>query len=112
MVPITTSEGAGVSAQAYGEVQLENDHFRVTKWTIEPGGAIPMHRHEYEYVVVPLVTNAMHVVGPDGDEFVAELVTGRSYSRPVGVEHRVENRVSETIEFVEVETLLVPPQRD
>lgn len=45
-----------------GEVQLENEHFRVTRWTIEPGGAIPMHRHDHEYVVVPLVSDTMQAL--------------------------------------------------
>lgn len=88
------------------EVQLEKDRFRVTKWTIDPGGAIPLHRHEHDYVVVPLVTGQMHVLAADGSEIVAELVTGQSYSRPAGSEHRVENRdASQTVEFIEVERL-------
>ncbi|ORA36944.1 cupin domain-containing protein [Mycobacterium aquaticum] len=91
---------------SHGEIQLENDLFRVTKWTIEPGGAIPMHRHEYEYVVVPMVTGTMYVVTSDGDEIVAELVAGQSYSRPAGAEHTVENRGEhDPIVFVEVERL-------
>lgn len=91
---------------ARGEVQIENEHFRVTKWTIEPGSAIPMHRHDYAYVVVPLVTDTMYVVNADGSEIVAELVTGQSYTRPSGAEHRVENRTSsQPIVFVETERL-------
>jgi len=89
-----------------GEVQLENEHFRVTRWTIEPGGAIPMHRHDHEYVVVPLVSDTMHVTNADGSEIAAELVAGQSYTRPAGSEHRVENRTSPApIVFVEVERL-------
>ncbi|MBN9612910.1 MAG: cupin domain-containing protein [Actinobacteria bacterium] len=89
-----------------GELQLENEHFRVTKWTIEPGGAIPMHRHDHEYVVIPLVTATMHVATAEGDELVAELITGQSYTRPAGSEHRVENRGAEAaVVFVEVEKL-------
>jgi beta-alanine degradation protein BauB len=91
---------------SHGEIQLENDRFRVTKWTIEPGGAIPMHRHEYEYVVVPLVSDTMYVVTADGDEITAELVTGQSYTRPAGSEHTVENRGDrDAIVFIEVERL-------
>ncbi|MED5813890.1 cupin [Mycolicibacterium sp. 050232] len=91
---------------SHSEVQLENDWFRVTKWTIEPGGAIPMHRHDREYVVVPLVTDTMHVVTADGIEIVSELVAGQSYSRAAGSEHTVENRGDlKTIVFVEVERL-------
>lgn len=95
-----------MSAEATGEVQLENERFRVTKWTIEPGAAIPMHRHDYDYVVVPLVTDTMHVVGADGSEVVAELTAGASYTRPAGAEHRVENRGTQhAVVFVEVERL-------
>ncbi|OBA98660.1 cupin [Mycolicibacterium fortuitum] len=88
------------------EIQLENDRFRVTKWTIEPGGAIPMHRHDYAYVVVPLVTDTMHVVTADDVEVASELVVGQSYSRPAGSEHTVENGGQlNPIVFVEVERL-------
>lgn len=91
---------------SHGDVQLEDAHFRVTQWTIRPGGAIPMHVHEHPYVVVPLVTDRMHVVNADGSEVVSELVAGRSYTRPAGSEHQVENRYSQTeIVFVEVEQL-------
>ena len=91
---------------SHGDVQLENDLFRVTKWTIDPGGAIPMHRHDYEYVVVPLVTDTMYVTTADGSEIIAELVTGQSYTRPAGSEHTVENRGDrDPIVFVEVERL-------
>ncbi|RBP67048.1 quercetin dioxygenase-like cupin family protein [Brevibacterium sanguinis] len=88
-----------------GEVQLDNGIFRVTKWTIDPGGRIPMHRHDHEYVVVPLVTAAMHVRNADGTETVAELATGASYTRPAGSEHEVSNPGDDPVVFVEVERL-------
>lgn len=95
-----------MSTGSHAEVQLENEHFKVTRWTIEPGGHIPMHVHEYEYVVVPMVNDTMHVVMADGSEIVAELVAGQSYTRPAGSEHRVENRTSASdVVFVEVEKL-------
>lgn len=95
-----------MSTGARSEVQLDNDQFRVTKWTITPGGTIPMHRHEYEYVVVPMVTDRIHVVTAEGEEIVAELVAGNSYTRPAGSEHQVENRGSTSdIVFIEVERL-------
>ncbi|WP_449282705.1 cupin domain-containing protein [Leucobacter sp.] len=95
-----------MSTGSHGDIQLENEHFRVTRWTIQPGGVIPMHRHEHEYVVVPLVTDTMHVTNADGGEIVAELTAGQSYTRPAGSEHQVENRTSaDPIVFVEVERL-------
>jgi len=91
---------------SHAELQLDNDLFRVTKWTIEPGGTIEMHRHEYEYVVVPLVTDTMYVVNADGSEIAASLETGQSYTRSAGAEHRIENRGSASaIVFVEIERL-------
>jgi quercetin dioxygenase-like cupin family protein len=95
-----------MEAGSHGEVQLENEQFRVTKWTIDPGGEIPMHRHDHDYVVVPLVTNIMHVTTAEGLESVAELITGQSYTRPAGSEHLVQNRgAHDAIEFIEVERL-------
>ena len=95
-----------MSTGAHSEIQLENEHFRVTKWTINPGGVIPMHVHEHEYVVVPMVTDTMHVTNADGSEIVAELTAGASYTRPAGSEHQVENRVSSApVVFVEIERL-------
>ena len=65
-----------------------------------------MHVHHHEYVVVPMVTDRMHVVTADGEEIVADLVAGRSYTRSAGSEHQVENRESAAeIVFVEVERL-------
>ena len=91
---------------SHSEVQIDNGSFRVTKWTIEPGGHIPMHRHDHEYVVVPMATVTMHVVNADGSEIVSELKAGVSYTRPAGSEHRVENRNEAAIvEFVEIERL-------
>ncbi|KAM9861905.1 cupin domain-containing protein [Leucobacter sp. BZR 635] len=91
---------------AHSSVQLENEHFRVTEWTIPQGATIPLHRHDYEYVVIPLVTASMRVDNADGSSFDAELVTGVSYSRPAGSEHAISNVSSpDAIVFVEVEKL-------
>lgn len=95
-----------MSTGSHGETQLENEHFRVTHWSIAPGGAIPMHRHEYEYVVVPLMSGTMHVVNADGTEVLTHLREGESYTRAPGAEHRIENRGGAvTVAFVEVEKL-------
>ena len=95
-----------MGTSSHAEVQQDDGRFRVTRWTIEPGGAIPMHRHEHDYVVVPLVDDTMYAVAPDGSEIAAELRIGESYTRRAGVEHRVEHRGStNTIVFIEVERL-------
>ncbi len=88
---------------ATADTQIDTDTLVVTKWTIPPGEAIPMHLHEHDYVVVPLVTATMHLTGPNGDEIVSHLQQGRTYHRQAGAEHRVANHGDSTIEFVEVE---------
>ncbi|MBO1901777.1 cupin [Leucobacter weissii] len=95
-----------MGAAAIGELQLENEHFRVTRWTIPPGGAIPLHRHDRAYVVVPLVSDTMLVIDSDGRESVARLTEGESYARSGGFAHEVRNPHSDRpIVFVEVERL-------
>lgn len=91
---------------AISEVQLDNEVFRVTKWTLPPGAVIPLHTHEYEYVVVPLTTGPMTVTGADGSVIHADLVAGLSYTRPAGAEHTVANeQADEDVVFIEVERL-------
>jgi mannose-6-phosphate isomerase-like protein (cupin superfamily) len=91
---------------ATSETQIDNGIFRVTKWTIGANDAIPMHVHEFEYVVVPLVNDTIHVQNSDGSEVVTEIRIGQSYARPAGAEHTVTNRGVSTIEFIEIEKLL------
>ncbi|WP_209324247.1 cupin [Brevibacterium renqingii] len=101
-----TADNPAEDTGSTGEVQLDNGVFRVTKWTIRPEGVIPMHRHEHEYVVVPMVTDTMLVRNSDGTEIRAELEAGVSYTRPAGSEHEVSNPGgSADVVFVEIERL-------
>jgi mannose-6-phosphate isomerase-like protein (cupin superfamily) len=90
---------------ATGEVQIDNGVFRVTKWTIQPNDAIPMHTHEYDYIVVPLVDDEMLVRNSEGAEARAEIRCGVSYDRKSGVQHTVINPGSKVIEFIEIEKI-------
>ena len=90
---------------ATGEVQIDDGAFRVVKWTIEPGDAIPMHTHSYEYVVVPLVNATMYVTSADGAESSSEIRVGQTYARQPGAQHSVANRGVNEISFVEIEKL-------
>ena len=88
--------------RAVPTVQIDEAAVRVTEWRLAPGAVIDWHRHEYPYVVVPMTTGRLASKGKDG-ETTADLVTGRSYSRPEGVEHEVRNVNSFEFVFVEVE---------
>ncbi len=92
--------------EATAEILLENEVFRVTKWTLAPGETIPMHVHEHEYVVIPMLPTPMEVTPAGEDTFVFEMVPGTSYSRPKGSEHQIHNPSrTDTVQFIEVEAL-------
>jgi quercetin dioxygenase-like cupin family protein len=88
--------------RAVPTVQIDEVAVRVTEWRLPPGAVIDWHRHEYPYVVVPMTTGRLASKGKDG-ETTADLVTGRSYSRPEGVEHQVRNVNPFEFVFVEIE---------
>jgi quercetin dioxygenase-like cupin family protein len=82
--------------------QVENERVIVTEWRFAPGAHTGWHVHAYDYVVVPLTTGRLLLDTPDGPA-AAELVAGRSYARPQGVEHDVINDNPFEFAFVEIE---------
>ena len=82
---------------------IDNERVRVTEWRFRPGEATGWHRHEFDYVVVPVTTGQLHLKEPDGERTV-DIVLGTPYFREEGVEHDVINP-SETddVIFIEVE---------
>lgn len=89
--------------QAKGGMQEDNDTTRVTRWSFAPGAETGFHRHEYDYVVVPLTTGALKIVDKEGTESTAQLTAGLSYFRRAGVEHNVINASGGDFAFVEIE---------
>ena len=83
-------------------VQVENDRVIVTEWRFPPGGHTGWHRHNHDYVVVPVTTGELHIF--DGKTTVpAPLRAGVSYARQTGVEHDVINPNNFEFVFVEIE---------
>ena len=83
-------------------VQIDDDIVRVTEWRFAPGATTGRHRHEYDYVVVPMATGRLRVLAGE-DESISELQTGQAYYRPAGVEHEVISANDDEFWFVEVE---------
>ena len=83
-------------------IQTDNDIVRVTEWRLPPGGATGHHRHEYDYVVVPITDGELTVVSSAGTAR-NPLTSGQSYFREAGVEHDVQNQTEHDIVFVEIE---------
>lgn len=92
-----------MTTSANPTIKVENARTRVTEWRFPPGAATGYHKHEHDYVVVPMTTGSLTMVGPDGDETTAELTAGEPYFRPAGVEHDVINANAFEFVFVEIE---------
>ena len=88
---------------ATGTIMIDNDRVRVTEWRFGPGQATGHHRHEMDYVVVPITTGRLKILDKDGAESYAGLVEGEPYYRPAGVEHDVINDDDREIAFIEIE---------
>jgi beta-alanine degradation protein BauB len=89
------------SGRAISTVLIENEVVRVTEWRFEPGASTGWHRHEFNYVVVPLVTGLLRLEEVESTREI-ELTTGLPYFRGAGVEHDVVN--ANEYEFVFIET--------
>jgi len=96
------SNAAGKRVPARTTRQIDDERVRVTEWRFAPGAATGWHRHEFDYVVVPLTTGKLLLDEPDGERF-AELKAGVSYTRRAGVEHDVINANDFDFVFIEIE---------
>ena len=83
-------------------IRVDNERVRVTEWRFAPGEHTGWHRHEFDYVVVPITHGLLRIVAAEGEQR-AELCAGLPYYRQAGVEHDVINAGAEEPVFVEVE---------
>ena len=98
------------SGGAVGTVLIENDRVRVTRWDFpNPGDCPGWHRHEHDYVVVPLFDGDLRIDNGTGT-VISSLTTGGSYFRQAGVEHDVCNGNDGACSFIEVELLEASPR--
>ncbi len=85
-------------------VTLDDGKVRVTTWTFgADGDATGVHRHEYDYIVVPITGGTFVVTGIDGSERTMTQVAGTAYAGRCGTEHDVTNVSGGEAVFVEVE---------
>ena len=85
--------------------QCDTAETRVTQWRLPPGSATGHHRHELDYVIVPITDGTLTIDSAAGlTEF--GLQAGVSYFRKAGVEHDVRNEGAREIVFVEIEIKL------
>ena len=91
-----------MTARGTPTVLIDNDRVRVTRWRFAPGAATGWHRHEHDYVIVPLTDGSLTLVEPEGER-QSDLTTGVPYFREAGVKHDVVNADEHEFEFIEIE---------
>jgi beta-alanine degradation protein BauB len=85
-------------------VNADNDEVRVTTWTFEAAGAATgRHRHEFDYVVVPITGGRFEVVDLDGSVREMDQVAGSPYLGTAGTAHDVVSAAAQEAVFVEIE---------
>ena len=88
--------------KASSEVQLDCERFLITKWVFSPNSETGWHRHNYDYIVVPLSDGQLSLETDKGEKD-SILTRGGSYSRKKGVEHNVINKSLAEVSFIEIE---------
>jgi len=89
--------------QAKMTLIIDNERVRVSRWDFEPDAATGFHRHEYDYVVVPLKSGKLKSVDGEGNATFHELTEHLPYSRSAGVEHDIINANPYPFAFLEIE---------
>lgn len=92
-------------------VHVDNERVLVTEWVLGVGESTGPHRHERDYVVVPLTGGTLRMTAPDGSQTMGELAAGRPYFRTAGVEHEVVNAGEAPVAFIETEVKEVSDHR-
>src|SRR5688572_526063 len=87
---------------ATATVQADNERVRITEWRFPPGTSTGFHRHEFDYVVVPMTTATLQIITTAGT-LANEIVAGQAYFRKAGAEHEVINENDFEVIFVETE---------
>ncbi|WP_456412535.1 cupin domain-containing protein [Oceanithermus profundus] len=93
--PVAKGKGAFLQVLIGPEDGAPN--FILRRFTLEPGGRIPAHRHptiEHEQFVL----KGRMTIGLDGEE--REVGPGDAVFIPAGVAHWYENRGDEAVEFL------------
>ena len=95
-----------ISGSAKPKIVIDNCRFRVTKWLFpKRGDDTGWHRHEYEYIVVPLFDGVLEIGTEGGHIEKSEVKESVPYFREACVEHNVVNGNDFECAFVDTELL-------
>ncbi len=82
----------------------DNERVRITTWTFSAeGAATGQHRHEFDYVVVPVTGGTFTVTDTDGSVREMTQTAASAYLGTAGTDHNVTNATEQEAVFVEIE---------
>lgn len=90
-----------MSGEASAAALIADGRVRVTRFDMSPHDRIAWHRHEFDYLVVPLTDGAVEVRSAAGSS-MQEFHAGEPYQRPAGAEHELVNG-AHPYSFIEIE---------
>jgi hypothetical protein len=90
-------------AIARTDTTADDDRVRVTTLTFGDGDETGDHRHEFDYIVVPVTGGTFVVTDRDGATRELVQTAGSPYLGRAGTEHNVVNRSGGAAAFVEIE---------
>ena len=88
---------------ATSNVQIDNNSVKITEYNFSPGSETKYHKHEMDYIVVPINDGELLLVDKFGNKVKSKLKKGVSYFKESGVEHNVINSGSKDLKFIEIE---------
>jgi quercetin dioxygenase-like cupin family protein len=88
--------------KAVSNKQIDNTRTIVTEWRFTPQAETGWHTHEYDYIIIPMISGYLTLETEEGDRII-EVKEGQSYFRHAGVEHNVINANNFHFSFVEIE---------
>ena len=84
-------------------IRIDEPQVRVTEYRFAPGAETGWHRHEYDYVVVPMLDGELLLEERGGTARTAALQLHQPYARRAGIEHNVINANAFEFAFLEIE---------
>ena len=81
---------------------IDNKDVRIIRWSFETNQSTGLHKHEYDYVVVPCKTGQLNII-TENENTISDLVIHEPYHRIKGIEHEVVYNDNSCMEFIEIE---------
>jgi len=95
--------------QAESVWHIDTEDVRVTEWRMEPGASTGLHRHDCDFVIVPLTDGTLRNIVAGGVKMVT-ITPGKAFLRKAPLEHDAFNAGDAPLAFVEVELLKSTPR--